>query len=80
MLKITMRFPEMTDYLAASICNDLTFNLKATNCYVIQNKLNTELHYVAEKEVQTNKSEEVINESEIREYILSVSRTPSLSL
>ena len=60
----------MADYLATSIRNDLTFNLKAANCYVIHNRLNAP-SYVTEKEVQTTKYEEVINESEIREYILS---------
>ena len=60
----------MADYLATSIRNDLTFNLKAANCYVIHNRLNAP-SYVTEKEVQTTKSEEVINESKIREYILS---------
>jgi hypothetical protein len=68
--QVTMRFPEMSDYLAASISNDLTYNLKSSNCYVIHNRLNAP-SYVTEKEVQTIKSEEVINESEIREYILS---------
>ena len=60
----------MADYLATSIRNDLTFNLKAANCFVIHNRLSAP-SYVTEKEVQTIKSEEVINESEIREYILS---------
>ena len=65
-----MRFPEMADYLATSIHNDLTFNLKAANCFVIHNRLNAP-SYVTEKEVQTTKSEGVINESDIRGYILS---------
>ena len=58
----------MANHLAISIHNDLTFNLKTANCYAIYNRLNAP-SYVKEKEAQTTQSEEVINDSEIREYI-----------
>ena len=70
MFQVIMRYPEMGEQLIASISNDLTYNLKSTNCYVIQNKLHAP-SYVAEKEVQTSGSVVKIKESEMREYILS---------
>ena len=60
----------MAENLVSSISNDLTYNLKSSSWYKIDNKLNTP-SYMAEKEVQTNESEEAMKESEIREYILS---------
>ena len=70
MFQITLMYPEMAENLASSISNDLTYNLKSSSWYKIDNKLNTP-SYMAEKEVQTNESEEAMKESEIREYILS---------
>ena len=63
----------MSEQLAASISNDLTYNIKAGHCYAIQNRLHTP-SYVAEKESQTSDSKEVIKETEIKNYILSHKR------
>ena len=66
--QVSIRFPEMGEHLATAVNNDLTYNLKSSNCYVIHNRLNIP-SYVAEKEVQTKKCE--MKENEIREYILT---------
>ena len=70
-LQVFVRFPELGEYLATSVNNDLTYNIKSSNCYVIHNKLNIP-SYMAEKEVQTNDYE--IKQNEMRDYILNHKR------